>query len=614
MNYLIALSQNLAKEPSIKKQLLFYPNSSLYRIGNEWRYIEYYYKNNRRIHQMVSLEDDDYLRTIISAVKPGAYLNDLAECLVDDEITMEDASAFIDELVNSQLLISELEPSVSGPEFSVQLITCLKKLKGIDSLIKTIVQANQQVQSLDKKLGNPAEGYRKITDSLKKLGTKFELKHMFQTDMVLQLKENQLSEGIRDKALKAMAIMTKITPPRDETILSQFGKAFYERFENREVPLARALDVEVGVGYKQNQGSGDVNHLIDDIITLSNQKKHTSSISLTAAQQVLHQKLIESIELQHRVIQLNDKDFEQFRANWEGLTDTLPAMAQVIQEGDEEKIFVSGFGGSSAANLLARFCHGDKELDLHTRHIVAQELNINPDKILAEIVHLPEARVGNVLMRPALRDYEIPYLAKSILPTENQLNIDDLVVSARPDGTVTLKSLSKKKEVIPRLSNAHNFSNQSLPIYNFLADLQTQGKRMPGFGWGGLAELYKFLPRVEFEGIILSKAQWTISKKDIENMTKAGDNDSKLKGALELWKKTNQIPQYVLLIESDNELLINTQNLTAVRMLLNEVKKKAQFKLSEFLHAGDTIVNQGANQYTNQVIMSFVNTQKLKDS
>jgi len=289
-------------------------------------------------------------------------------------------------------------------------------------------------------------------------------------------------------------------------------------------------------------------------------------------------------------------------------------MAQVIQEGDEEKIFVSGFGGSSAANLLARFCHGDKELDLHTRHIVAQELNINPDKILAEIVHLPEARVGNVLMRPALRDYEIPYLAKSILPTENQLNIDDLVVSARPDGTVTLKSLSKKKEVIPRLSNAHNFSNQSLPIYNFLADLQTQGKRMPGFGWGGLAELYKFLPRVEFEGIILSKAQWTISKKDIENMTKAGDNDSKLKGALELWKKTNQIPQYVLLIESDNELLINTQNLTAVRMLLNEVKKKAQFKLSEFLHAGDTIVNQGANQYTNQVIMSFVNTQKLKDS
>ena len=34
MNFLVAFSQKLFREPHIKKQLLWYPNRSLYRIGS----------------------------------------------------------------------------------------------------------------------------------------------------------------------------------------------------------------------------------------------------------------------------------------------------------------------------------------------------------------------------------------------------------------------------------------------------------------------------------------------------------------------------------------------------------------------------------------------------
>ncbi|WP_340200252.1 lantibiotic dehydratase family protein [Ascidiimonas sp. W6] len=615
MNYLVALSQDLIKSENIRKQLLFYPNSSIYRTGDQLRYVEYKYINSKRHHHIVAVDHTDYLQVILDKSKNGAYLHELVETLVNDEITAEEASEFINELVLSQLLISELEPSVSGPEFLQQILKVLKKLKGTEDIIKFLEKADQKIATIDQKIGNKAEAYLELSEDLKKLQTTFELKFLFQTDMELSPQKAVLNTKVIDSIKKGISFLNQISIPSKETTLSKFKDAFYERYEEREVLLANALDIEIGVGYRQNQGSGDVNPLVDDIMIPPRPNESGVSvqeIKWNSVQAVIQKKLIQAFRDDAYIIKLTSEDFKNFTQGWDDLPDTISTMIEIVNENGEEKLKFSGAGGSSAANLLGRFCHGDEALNAYTQKIVHTEAKINKDKLLAEIVHLPESRVGNILMRPAFRKYEIPYLAKSILKDENQLTLDDLMISVKQNRHIYLRSKKYDKEVIPHLTNAHNFSFNSLPIYHFLCDLQTQNIRSGiGFNAGPFEGDYEFVPRFEFENLILSDATWNIRKKSIEPLIKVIKEDLKLKELIKEFTSSRKIPQYVMLADGDNELLINFGNLTSVRMLLDTVKKRESFKITEFLFNEESVVKNENDYYTNQIVLSFYNQNKL---
>ncbi|WP_299679492.1 lantibiotic dehydratase family protein [uncultured Dokdonia sp.] len=613
MNYLVALSQDIVKDESIRKQLRFYPNTSIYKAGAQLRYVEYHYENSRRMHHIVGVQDSEYLQKVLDAASAGATLETLAQCLVDDEITLEVASGFIEELVGSQLLVSELEPSVSGPEFTDQIIPILKKLKGTSQLVEKLEDTQQKIKKLDAKIGNPSTDYIAISESLETLQTGFELKYLFQTDMSLHPQKNVLNKQLIYKIRRAMRLLNKISQAPSETLLSQFRKAFYERYEDREVPLSQALDVELGVGFLQNKDSGDVSALVDDIMLPGRSSKITTKeVKWNTIHSILHEKLLSCLRKNEQVVTLQDADFDKFEEKWTDLPDTISAMVEVITIAGEEHIIMSNAGGSSAANLLGRFCHSDPEIHNYVKEIIAVEERCNPNKILAEIVHLPESRVGNILMRPALRDYEIPYLAKSVLNTDAQLPIDDLMISVKRDHVI-LRSKKYNKEVIPHLSNAHNYSSGALPIYQFLANMQSQNKRGGvGFYWGPFEGDFPFLPRVVYKGVVLASKTWNILKSDIEELQNSLKNMGNFQDNLELFIKEKQLPQYVLLKDNDNELLINLKNVTSVQMLLSTVKKRPRFILKEFLHNEQSIASGTDASYTNQVIISFYNETLLK--
>ena len=132
MNYLVALSQDLARLEHIKKQLVYFPNSSIYPIGEQLRYIEYFYLDSRRQHHIVEIDSSEYLDRVLHTASGGATLQELGDQLIDESVSEDMAYGFLDELMENQVLTSSLEPSVSGPPFIEQILDVLLPLDGCD--------------------------------------------------------------------------------------------------------------------------------------------------------------------------------------------------------------------------------------------------------------------------------------------------------------------------------------------------------------------------------------------------------------------------------------------------------------------------------------------------
>ena len=238
----------------------------------------------------------------------------------------------------------------------------------------------------------------------------------------------------------------------------------------------------------------------------------------------------------------------------------------------DDKILLESSGASSAVNLLGRFAHANKAIHQIINDIVKEEDEKNPSVIFAEIVHLPESRIGNILLHPAFRQYEIPFLSKSSVSTSNQINLQDLYISVK-NNSVLLRSKKFNTIVIPRLSSAHNYSNGALPIYQFLAELQMQGKQTGiHFNWGGLETQFKFLPRATYKNVIINAAQWNFAKKDIISLF--GKEGTALMEATVIFKQQWKLPNLIVLADNDNELLINMEDKLMVEVWLDAIKNR----------------------------------------
>lgn len=373
------------------------------------------------------------------------------------------------------------------------------------------------------------------------------------------------------------------------------------------MPLAQVLDVENGIGYKGI--GGIVNNLIEGA-PFSQSSEHDEIVYDQRSRFKL-KKFIEAIESNALEIIIAPDEVRNFENVLSSTPDSFSVLASIFNTAKQEhRILLRSITGPSGGNLIGRFCHLSNEIESETKKLLSQEEDLYPNKIFSEIAHLPQDRVGNVLMRPHLRTYEIPYLAKSTLSIDKQININDLYISI-VGNRIVLKSKKLNKEIVPRLTSAHNYSFNSLPVYNFLCDIQSDALRSNiNWSWEFLSSR-EFLPRVRYRNIILSPATWNLKYDKV----KQNDKETNDQGIILFtsYLRELRIPRLAYISEGDNDLLIDTRSLVGSRLLFNELKKKKSITIIEsfFSDSANEIVSDSTHKYVNEVLLPFVKSATL---
>jgi len=271
---------------------------------------------------------------------------------------------------------------------------------------------------------------------------------------------------------------------------------------------------------------------------------------------------------------------------------------------DDVRIVFHSFGGPSGATLLGRFCPLDDGLTAVVRDCLRREEAHRPEAIFAEIVHLPEGRIGNIIYRPVLRDHEIPFLGTSGVDAAHQLPLEDLLVSVQ-GGRIVLRSRSLAREIVPRLTTAHNYFTGAVGIYKFLCLLQNQGyEGHRNWSWGPLGSL-PFLPRISCGRLVLSLATWRLDGDEIRGFT-AGDMDDDFRKIQELRERRN-LPRYLKIIDGDNAMPVDLDNPVSVEVMRQLLRKRGSAVLQEFIEADQELIVQGEDGgYCHEVIVPFV--------
>jgi lantibiotic biosynthesis protein len=584
------LAGMLARDPRVRNRLVLYPSSSLYATASGWRYVEHAQQENGRRYHLVALGENDVIDRVIAEARAGARPSALARAVRRGvpEITQKAATAFIHQLVDTQVLVSDLEPPITGPQAIDDLITQLVGHPETADVAARLDRLRQGLVDVDRAgLGIPRARYVELARSLEPEVSKIDLGRAFQVDLYKPAPESTLGNDLVLDVERGVNVLLSMATRAIDEPLMQFRDAFVRRYEDADVPLTTALDAELGVGFT-SETSGE------------------RTAVWSPRDSYLLERLYHVWARGERVLDLTAEDLRALSVSKVEPPVSLSVTAIVsapADAGSRFEVLIQNVT-QGAARVLGRFCHSDPQLTAHVRGIIAAEQAAEPDAIHAEVVHLPQGRAGNVTARPVLRDYEIPFLGRGGAARENQITVDDLRVSVR-QGRVVLRSTRLGREVIPCLSSAHDFERDSLGMYSFLCRLGRQGTgRRLGWDWGAL-EQAPFLPRVRMGTVALHRARWRLTHAELLALRDL--DGARCYRAVRALAERRGLPRHFVLADGDQQLWTDLDNPLAVDAFAQLVRQRDHaIVFEDFGGEGGLCASGPEGRFRHEVIVPFV--------
>lgn len=609
--YLDRLRTALVQSSLDKRSIRLRPNPTLHRVAGRYHYIEPYQSDAGRQYRLSSVMLEEPVHKMIELAGKGSTRDVLATefAAVFPEADAVEVDEFIDQMLDESLLLHDLPMPVTGSSPDQALLDALEHA-GASDAVNSLRQVIAELESMDLAGAAEPESYESVRKILEPLGVNLPASQLFQVDLYRGVRECRLDHRLGLEMAEPLELLQALGQSPSSP-LSDFVDRFQSRFEGQMVPLLEALDEESGIAVLSE--GGYASPLLAGIrLARGGDGRDRAAISTTPMQQELIAAIFdpanhgrESVSLDTNRLRRRAQSLR--RESIKSLPASFAANCSLYETKDDGDpiVHLKGAYGPSAANLLGRFCHLDETLNQSVRDHLQREQDHHEGAILAEIVHLPDGRPGNVITRPCLRDYEITFLGDSGVSDSHQIPVSDLYVYVE-SGVVKLWSRCLGRQIIPRLSSAHNYSSRSLNIYRFLSLIQNQFVTLPSFEFPPELLSARFLPRITLDSLILSPMKWLVPREEIASLVKDGKWQADAWARLE---RNYRLKPVVVFAVSDNTLRVDLRNPRLVEMLLAEIQGAGDIPLQEDLSETyrPLVVDPENGRYANEVILPFYN-------
>ncbi len=606
----------LMADVGLRHKLGYQRNGSLSSHGNKIYFVEGIDVARFKKYQFNQVERESYLDSLLALAQHTTPYPLLRQHLIEQTgADAETADTYLNELIDNEILLPDLAIRITGPDSyavlkeKLQAIGEAHRLADLEKILAPVLTSPQAT--------TPDEGRAALLDlawqrmaELKHF--ELERKNVFQVDCSRAVPVS-LSEALCQRIAHAASLLAELTRRRS-SFLDDFKRRFQERFGEREVALDLLFNEELGIPYPKP--GKPISDLLQGIEFPSLRDQSSNEMSWGAFETLLFQKFETARARGDLEIQISAEEIGPIAASKTRLPHlhggihvqaTLFADSASFNDGDTG-IYIQSVGGRTGVELLGRFCDLDESLTQQVRSIIARVDMDDERRVHAEIVHLPQDRTVNIVARPVLSQYEIPWLGQSGIDPARQIPVSDLTVSLHEKRFV-LRSTRLQKEVIPRLSTAHNIYGNNLGLYQFLGCLTYQDQPVPGFEWPALFRSARFLPRVTLAGTIIALACWNLGKDDLTALRHAheadGPADNAGETAVQAWRSALHMPRFVSLDVHDNVLPIDLDNAMMVQLLLDEIAGSHSVRLREALVLNRALARGALGQHNLEVVVPF---------
>ncbi|MDM1408647.1 lantibiotic dehydratase [Myroides sp. DF42-4-2] len=598
-NLFLKMIKDKIIEDSCKNNLHFFPNNTLYSIGNSWRYISWDQDYNYEISEITK---NPVLDKILKLAQSGITIDEITRFIFHETITMNisvmEIKQYVHQLIKEKFLVNRLPPymtSCENPLFEVN--DYLTQFKFETKLLTSIIKLESII---DNEFFKSFEGIKKLEELSIQYAPVMDKKHQFfQVDTKINMNINRINKNVVTILAKRVEELIGLRRREVNSDMIDFTNRFYKKFGTKEILLSKALDPDYGVGYKFSiSGNIEEAPLLQDIHfsflntkrfkkTVSPlieliMKKYTHCFSTTNMQPILLTK--EDID------EVKEEDFSSI-----SLGATCYLFGSFICRSQEDIdnlnfkfIPFSTIPTNNVNEILSRYAYNDKDLLNSLKDL---KENDSESCIYVELLHHTENRLANVLMRPNLYNYVLSYVSECKNDDSNVILMNDVFIRYE-EGRIKLRSKSLNKEIRIRYSNAYNFEHNQLPMIRFLGDYQYYDVD-PGFKWNWeFMEDRDYLPRVEYKELILTEACWKIHR----------DKKFTIEKLQEILKDKN-IPSLCTIKKRDNVLILDFSLVICLDILVKLIVKQS-ILLYEYIESAK-FPNEVRDQFVAEFIFPF---------